>query len=70
MEIIWRALGRQDEPLMTRFVAKQLATAHWYSIAAARRDLGYSPLVSVAEGLRQLKASLEADNHLNFERAG
>jgi nucleoside-diphosphate-sugar epimerase len=66
MEIIWRALGRRDEPLMTRFVAKQLATAHWYSIAAARRDLGYSPSVSVAEGLRQLKASLEADNHLDF----
>ena len=26
-------------------------TAHWYSIAAARRDLGYAPLWSLAQGL-------------------
>lgn len=59
LELVWRVLGRQDEPLMTRFVAEQLSTAHWYSIAAARRDLGYDPQVSVAEGLERLRVGLE-----------
>lgn len=62
MEIIWRALGRKDEPLMTRFVAKQLSTAHWYDISAARRDLGYAPIVTVAEGLQRLTESLRSSS--------
>ncbi len=60
LEIIWRALGRRDEPMMTRFLARQLATAHWYDISAARRDLGYEPLLTVAEGLERLAAHLAA----------
>lgn len=58
MEMLWRLLNRQDEPLMTRFVAKQLATAHWYDISAAKRDLGYVPKISVAQGLKILGKSL------------
>ena len=40
------------EPPMTRFVAVQLAKDHWFSIDAARRDLGYEPIVSMEDGLR------------------
>ena len=43
------------EPPLTRFVARQLTSAHWFNISAARRDLGYVPRVSFAEGLLQLK---------------
>jgi nucleoside-diphosphate-sugar epimerase len=60
MEIVWHALRRQDEPLMTRFVAKQLGTAHWYDISAAGRDLGYAPNITVAQGLQRLETSLRA----------
>jgi nucleoside-diphosphate-sugar epimerase len=67
MEIIWRALNRQDEPLMTRFIAKQLATAHWYDISAARRDLGYEPAISVAQGLQILEKSLRAESSLGID---
>ena len=45
------------EPAMTRFVAVQMSTSHWYDISAARRDLGYEPRVSVEEGLRRLAES-------------
>ena len=43
---------------MTRFLARELSTAHWYNLDAARRDLGYSPQVSIEEGLRRLSESI------------
>jgi nucleoside-diphosphate-sugar epimerase len=46
------------EPPMTRFVARQMSTAHWYDISAARRDLGYDPKVTMEEGLCRLAESL------------
>lgn len=58
LEVAHRALGRTDEPRMTRFLARQLGTAHWFDISAARRDLGYSPRISTEEGLRRLAQSL------------
>ena len=60
MELVWTLLRREDEPMMTRFLARQLATAHWYKIDAARRDLGYAPTITVQEGLERLKQSLAA----------
>jgi nucleoside-diphosphate-sugar epimerase len=44
---------------MTRFVAHELATAHWFDLSAARRDFGYLPEVSIDEGLVRLKAWLQ-----------
>jgi nucleoside-diphosphate-sugar epimerase len=55
-ERCWRALRLSGEPPMTYFVAKELSTAHWFDISAARRDLGYQPGISVDEGLKRLKA--------------
>ena len=43
------------EPLMTRWVAEELATSHWFDLSAAKRDLGYEPVVSLAEGLERLE---------------
>jgi nucleoside-diphosphate-sugar epimerase len=45
----------RGEPRMTRMMARHLATAHWYDISAARRDLGYEPLVSMDEGFDRLR---------------
>lgn len=53
-ELTWRLLKREDEPPLTKFVVEQLSTAHWYNIAAAKRDLGYHPRVMVHEGLLRL----------------
>lgn len=54
----FRLLPLSGEPVMTRFVARQLATAHWYNLAAARRDLGYEPVITLEEGMARLAAAL------------
>ncbi|NOX26044.1 MAG: NAD-dependent epimerase/dehydratase family protein [Deltaproteobacteria bacterium] len=53
-EAFYRLAGIQREPVMTRFLAQQLAKSHWFSMAAAKDDLGYSPLVSTEEGMDRL----------------
>ena len=58
LETVYRLFGARSEPRMTRFVARQLATAHWFDLGAAKRDLGYTPQVSFEEGMRRLEASL------------
>ncbi|MBB1061755.1 2-alkyl-3-oxoalkanoate reductase [Marilutibacter spongiae] len=55
-EGLWPLLNLKGEPPMTRFLAEQLATTHWYDMAPARRDFGYVPRVSIDEGLTRLKA--------------
>lgn len=58
VEGTFKLFGVNAEPPMTRFVAEQLSTSHWYDISAAKRDFGYTPRVSVEEGLQRLKLSL------------
>jgi 2-alkyl-3-oxoalkanoate reductase len=58
MEAAWTLLPLRGEPLMTRFLAEQLSTAHWYDISAAARDFGWRPRVSLEEGFGRLKRSL------------
>ncbi|MFT5441379.1 MAG: nucleoside-diphosphate-sugar epimerase [Myxococcota bacterium] len=60
-EALFWALRRKEEPPLTRFAATQLATAHWYDLTAARRDLGYEPSVSTAEGLERLRQHFASD---------
>jgi nucleoside-diphosphate-sugar epimerase len=57
-ELAWRALPLRGEPPLTRFVAAELAKDHWFDISAARRDLGYAPRVSMAEGTKALISAL------------
>jgi nucleoside-diphosphate-sugar epimerase len=61
LEKVYGWLRLPGEPPMTRFVADALAKAHWFDIAAARRDLGYAPRVSTAEGLERLTAWLQKE---------
>jgi nucleoside-diphosphate-sugar epimerase len=56
LERVHSAFNLSAEPLMTRFIAEQLSTPHWYDIGAARRDFGYVPMISIATGLDRLAA--------------
>lgn len=62
LEVCYRTLRLPGEPGMTRFLARELSTAHWYDLTAARRDLGYAPRVTIEEGLRRLAASLREES--------
>jgi len=56
--MVYRRLWPQHEPIMTRFVARQLATSHWFQLDRARQDLGYQPRISLDQGFQYLRDSL------------
>jgi nucleoside-diphosphate-sugar epimerase len=53
VERIW-PLIRKDEPPITRFVAEQLGTAHWFDQRPIQEDLNWKPEVSLDEGFVRL----------------
>ncbi|WP_024820910.1 NAD-dependent epimerase/dehydratase family protein [Arthrobacter sp. 31Y] len=54
VERVWTWAGRKEEPPMTRFLAEQLSTAHWFDQRVARGLLNWTPAVSIDEGLARL----------------
>ncbi|MFG6402017.1 NAD-dependent epimerase/dehydratase family protein [Microbacterium sp. P04] len=54
IERLWAIRPGTDEPPMTRFLAEQLSTAHWFEQESIRRDLQWAPAVSLDEGLERL----------------
>ena len=55
-EGVWRLAGRTDDPPMTRFLATQLATAHWFDQRRVREVLDWTPRISLDEGFALLAA--------------
>ena len=57
----WRRRGRcappRDDPPMTRFLAEQLGTAHWFDQRRTTELLAWTPRVSLDAGLAALAAS-------------
>lgn len=58
LEAVHKMLRIRREPRMTRFLAAQLGVSHYFNITRAKRDLGYRPRVSMAEGMQRLAATL------------
>jgi 2-alkyl-3-oxoalkanoate reductase len=54
IERAWALRPGVDEPPMTRFLAEQLSTAHWFDQRETRRALDWMPTVTIDEGLHRL----------------
>ncbi|MDQ6976091.1 MAG: NAD-dependent epimerase/dehydratase family protein [Mariprofundaceae bacterium] len=68
LEHAYRVLRVKKEPPMTRFIAKELSTAHWFNIAAARRDFNFQPRISIDEGMQRLAQWLQKnENEANVQ---
>ena len=63
IERVWAVRHGDGEPPLTRFLAEQLGTAHWFDPRPARDDLGWTPTVSVDDGLAELAAWFAAHGH-------
>lgn len=55
-EFVWSTFGLKSDPPLTRFSAMIMSRDSILSDAKARRDMGYAPVISVEDGLRQLAA--------------
>ena len=56
VEAVWAVRPGADEPPMTRFLAEQLSTAHWFDQRRTRELLDWRPAISIDEGLTLLAA--------------
>ena len=54
VERLWALRRTDEEPPLTRFLAEQLGTAHWFDPRPARDDLGWTPTVSLDQGFAEL----------------
>lgn len=62
LETIYEWFKWQDhEPIMTRFLACQLAHHHYYNIQKARQDFGLRPVVSFEEAMDRLGRYLSGE---------
>jgi nucleoside-diphosphate-sugar epimerase len=64
-ETVYKLFKLKGEPPMTRFVARELSTSHWFNIQAAKKDLGYHPEISISQGLKRLEAWLTKGPAIN-----
>jgi nucleoside-diphosphate-sugar epimerase len=54
VESFYKVFPGMGEPLLTRFLVRELSCSHWFDISKARRILNYNPEISNTEGLKRL----------------
>jgi nucleoside-diphosphate-sugar epimerase len=60
-EKLYKTFKLKGEPPITRWVAGELSTAHWFNIEKAKNDFSYVPEVSIEEGLKRLTEYYKAE---------
>jgi nucleoside-diphosphate-sugar epimerase len=63
IEAGWAAAGRRETPPLNRFLAEQLATAHWFDQRRTRQALRWRPRVGLDEGFTRL-----AEHYASFSQ--
>jgi len=56
VDAVWAATRRTSTPPLTRFLAEQLTTAHWFDQRRTRALLGWAPQVGLDAGFARLAA--------------
>ena len=59
MEAAYTALMLTGEPPMTRFLAAQLSTSHYFDTSRAAREFGFAARISTEEGMSRLSRALQ-----------
>lgn len=62
LERVYQLLKLKGEPPMTRFMARQLSTPHWFNTEAAQKDLGYQANISIEEGFKRLEQWIQSES--------
>ena len=70
IESAWNALNAKGDPPMTRFMAEQLATAHWFSQRDTTRLLNWTPAISLEEGFVRLAEHMRQGGQTHSNRKG
>jgi nucleoside-diphosphate-sugar epimerase len=65
MELVYKLLRVKKQPIVTRFIALEMSTAHWFDISAAKTDIDYEPIIAIDEGMRRLEASLLNESRIS-----
>lgn len=65
MELFYKLLNLKQQPVVTRFIALEMSTAHWFDLSAAKKDLDYKPAVAIDEGMRRLEMSLRSEQRIS-----
>ena len=63
-DLVWKATRRTDTPPVTRFLAEQLTTAHWFDQRRTRALLKWVPTVGIEAGFEALTAWYAEDCHV------
>ena len=63
LEFVYRTFRLPGEPRMTKFLAAELGTSHWFDISAAKRDFGFKPQISTESGLQYLAEWLSSKEY-------
>jgi nucleoside-diphosphate-sugar epimerase len=53
-EVIHKTIRKDSEPVLTRFLVRELSRSHWFDISNAINLLNYNPAISNIEGLRKI----------------
>ena len=55
VETVWRLLNIESIPKITKFDIAFVAMARKYNISKIKNELGYKPVISEEEGLREME---------------